>query len=172
MNKLFIGAGALALLAASGAAYWYNQPAKVAIEQEYILSPETEGMDCKGFEGMTVCRNEFGGRLDGLEYQTLMFASQANGQAISIVGNFKRSQYQDGVADFVARYGEPSSRLGDPGDQRAMWKLANGVVVMRERAARIGEGTEFSLFCFGGSSSSVPKELLVDCEKMFTPAAI
>ena len=173
MNKVVVVAGLAGLLAAGGAVYWHNLPPKLPIEQEYVLKPDPHGMDCKSDETMTACANEFGGRLDGLDYQTLAFVNNDNGQAIYVVGKFKRSQYEDGFEAFVDRYGQPDDRLGDPGDQRSIWFLKNGVAVMRERAAKIGEGSAaFSLFCFDGGNERVTKELKADCKKLFKPAAI
>src|SRR3546814_4520623 len=92
-----------------------------------------------------------------------MFVNNLDGQAIYIAGKFKRSQYEDAYDDFVSRYGKPDDRLGDPGDQRSIWFLKNGVAVMRERAAKIGEGSAaFSLFCFDGGNERVAKELNAD----------
>src|SRR3546814_13327331 len=102
-----------------------------------------------------------------------MFVNNLDGQAIYIAGKFKRSQYEDAYDDFVSRYGKPDDRLGDPGDQRSIWFLKNGVAVMRERAAKIGEGSAaFSLFCFAGGNERVAQELNADCKKLFKPAAI
>src|SRR3546814_17595157 len=100
-TTLFRSAGAFALLGA-GAAIWHvNQNDKLPIEQEYVLKPETHGMDCKSDDNLTACANEFGGRLDGLEYQKVMFVNNLDGQAIYIAGKFKRSQYEDAYDDFV-----------------------------------------------------------------------
>src|SRR3546814_15604586 len=113
MKKHFFTAGAFALLGA-GAAIWHvNQNDKLPIEQEYVLKPETHGMDCKSDDNLTACANEFGGRLDGLEYQKVMFVNNLDGQAIYIAGKFKRSQYEDAYDDFVSRYGKPDDRSAE-----------------------------------------------------------
>src|SRR3546814_10709680 len=99
MKKHFFTAGAFALLGA-GAAIWHvNQNDKLPIEQEYVLKPETHGMDCKSDDNLTACANEFGGRLDGLEYQKVMFVNNLDGQAIYIAGKFKRSRSEEHTSE-------------------------------------------------------------------------
>src|SRR3546814_809697 len=89
MKKHFFTAGAFALLGA-GAAIWHvNQNDKLPIEQEYVLKPETHGMDCKSDDHLTACENEFGGRHDRLEYQKVMFVNILEGQANYIHGKIK-----------------------------------------------------------------------------------
>src|SRR3546814_14241274 len=97
-----------------------------------------------------------------------MFVNNLDGQAIYIAGKFKRSQYEDAYDDFVSRYGKPDDRLGDPGDQRSIWFLKNGVAVMRERAAKIGEGSAaFSLF--RSEERRVGKECVRTCRSRWSP---
>src|SRR3546814_5863452 len=85
MKKHFFTAGAFALLGA-GAAIWHvNQNDKLPIEQEYVLKPETHGMDCKSDDNLTACANEFGGRLDGLEYQKVMRSEEQTSELQSLM---------------------------------------------------------------------------------------
>src|SRR3546814_809699 len=111
MRNHFFTAGAVAFRGAGEAIWHVNQNDKLPIEQEYVLKPETHGMDCKSDDNLTACANEFGGRLDGLEYQKVMFVNNLDGQAIYSAGKFKRSQYEDAYDDFVSRYGKPDDRL-------------------------------------------------------------
>src|SRR3546814_13671615 len=116
MKKNFFTAGALALLGAGTAIWHVNQNDKLPIEQEYVLKHETHGMDCKSDDNLTACANEFGGRLDGLEYQKVMFVNNLDGQAIYIAGKFKRCQYEDAYDDLWLHYGKHNNRLGEHGE--------------------------------------------------------
>lgn len=173
MKKHFIAAALFAAVGAGAAVWTVTQKTKIPIEQEYVLSPSEEGMECKSDAAMTACFTTFGGKLDGLDYNKLAFVKDEKGRAIYVVGSFKRSQYEDAFDSFTGRHGDPDDRLGDIGDRRSIWFLKNGLAVMRERAAKAGEGSAaFSLFCFDGGDDRVTEEMGSNCKKMFKPAAI